>query len=324
MNIYVGIDVGKTHYRVGVVRGNSELLDFVKVPYPRSTCEALVASLTTSVEERIRATGNGTEAIAGIGLALPGIVDRRTGILIHGPDWDFMAGRSISTELASRFQCPVVAESDPLAATWGELVAGVGLGCDRFAVLTWGTSVGAGLVLDRRVVSYPQNLFPEFGHCRVSDDDRLCMCGARGCFATMVSGNGIAQSGQEAVESGASDALAVVAANSKRRITAADVFEAAEQGDEGARAILDRVGELFGRLYANLVYFCQPEKIVVTGGLTGRFPTIRGVVMESMKANCWFLAGGYTSCEPVMSALGDTAGVLGAARQVGVHVEAKQ
>ena len=75
------------------------------------------------------------------------------------------------------------------------------------------------------------------------------------------------------------------------------------------------MGVLFGRLYAGLVYFCQPKRIVVTGGLTPRFPAIEETVRKTMTENCWLLSGGFTHCEPGMSSLEDTAGVIGSAAQ---------
>ena len=320
-SFYLGIDIGKTHFRVGMLDEQSKLVDYCKNAYGRTGYESLLKSITESIDERMDAIGASTADIGAIGVALPGIVNRETGLFLQGPDYDFMHGRSLGKDLAGRYSCTVVSDVDTIAPTWGELIAGVGKGCDRFALLTWGTSVGAGLVLDGRVISYRDNLFPEFGHSKVSDDDRACICGGRGCFATIVSGDGIALSGKEAAENGESDNLAAVLKETGGPITAAHVFDAAASGDSGARRILDRVGELFGRMYANLVYFCQPEQIVVTGGLTPRFAAIEPVVRKSMKRNCWLLEGGFTTCKPVMSTLGDTAGVIGAAAQARAKAE---
>ena len=319
--IYVGIDIGRTHYRVGLLDEQAQLIDFCKIIYERTGYELLLDSIISSIEDRIATAGLSVEDIRAIGTAVPGIVDRETGVFLQGPDYDFMRGKSLRKDLADRYSCCVTSDVDTTAPTWGELSAGLGKECDRFALLTWGTSVGAGLVLEGRVVSYRDNLFPEFGHSRVSDDDRPCICGGRGCFATLVSGDGIALSGREAAGRGESEYLAAILRESDRSISAADVFNAADAGDAGASEILGRVGELFGRLYANLVYYCQPEKIVVTGGMTPRFPAIRAVVIESMKNNCWLLKGGFTRCEPVMSTLGDTAGVIGAAAQARAKLE---
>lgn len=323
-SIYVGIDVGKTHYRVGIVNDRSELVDFRKWPYERAGYEAFLATITGSIDERVEAIGETASSVKAIGVALPGIVSRETGILRHALDFDFMGGHSIVDDLSSRYSCAVTNDVDTIVAAWGELAAGIGTQCDRFALLTWGTSIGAGLVLDGKVVSYPDDLFPEFGHIKVSDDDRPCMCGGNGCFASMVSGPGIAQSGQEAAEAGASAALSAIVGRGDGPITAAHVFDEAERGDAGARAILDRVGVLFGRMYANLVYFCQPKKIVVTGGLTPRFTALDSVVRKTMAENCWLLSGGFARCEPTMSTLEDTAGVIGSATQARAKAEAKE
>ena len=318
---YLGIDVGKTHYRVGIVQGTRELVAYVKRPYAHDGASDLSRLIVQTADELLGDAGVERDALGGVGLALPAIVDRKTGTVIKGPDWDFMTGASVSDVLSRHFGCPVVTEADPVAATWGELAAGVGLECERFAVLTWGTSVGAGLVIDGEVVTYANNLFPEFGHAKVSDYDRPCICGGRGCFATMVSGPGIAQSGLESAEQGRSKALGDALSQGAETVTASMVFDAAEAGDRGAREVLERVGVLFGRMYANLVYACQPERIVVSGGLTPRFPAIEPTVRRSMEENCWLIEGGYTTCEPVMSTLEDTAGVLGAARQASARME---
>ena len=319
--MYVGIDVGKTHYRVGLIDQQARLVDFRKIGYERAGYDLLLENVMGSIDERLSVAGASNADIAAIGVALPGIVNRETGEFLQGPNYDFMRGRSLGKDLADRYSCIVTSDVDTIAPTWGELSAGLGKECDRFALLTWGTSVGAGLVLGGQVVSYRDNLFPEFGHSKVSDDDRPCICGGKGCFATMVSGDGIAISGKEAAETGASEKLAAALRGSGGPITAAHVFDAADAGDAGARRILDHVGELFGRMYANLVYYCQPEKIVVTGGLTPRFPAIETVVRGSMKKNCWLLDGGFTRCDPVMSTLGDTAGVIGAAAQACAKLE---
>lgn len=313
--LYIGLDIGKTHYRVGVLRGSSELVDYGKWPYERTGYDDFLRAVTASIDERLALNAASADDVGGIGIGVPGIVNRKTGAVRHALDFDFMAGRSFVGDLSARYSCVVTNDVDTVAAAWGELVAGIGKKCNRFALVTWGTSIGAGLVLDGRVISYDDDLFPEFGHVKVSDDERPCMCGGSGCFASMVSGPGIATSGQEAAESGESEALAAIAARGGGPITAAMVFEAAADGDPGASAVLQRVGILFGRLYANLVYYCQPKQIVVTGGLTPRFPAIQEVVKKTMMENNWLLAGGFTHCEPVMSSLEDTAGVIGGAAQ---------
>jgi len=252
----------------------------------------------------------------GIGIDVPAVVNRETGDILWGPDWDFMAGVSVTEPIAQRYRVPVVADVDTLMPTWGELWAGVGKTCRRFAIITWGTGLGAGLVLDGEVQEYPNHLFPEFGHSRVSDDDWPCMCGARGCVNALVSGRGIARHGRLAVESGKVTRLREMCGNDPARVTSPMVFDAANHEDDVARAIVDRVAVLLGRLCANVVLTVQPEKIVIVGGLTERSSWVLDRINQTMAEGCWFIAKGLTRCEVVGSELGDRAGVLGAIRKI--------
>lgn len=262
----IGIDFGKTNVRFGLSRGTPDLAYFIKRPYARGTPEDLHRLVCEGIDEALSATGSRQEDLAGIGIDVPAVVDRDTGTILWGPDWDFMAGASLTRPLAERYGVPIVADVDTVMPTWGEFWAGTGRACNRFAVLAWGTGLGAGLVLDGRVQEYPDHLFPEFGHSRVSDDDWLCACGSRGCVNALVCGVGIAKHGRLAVESGAQTLLQTLCGGDPLRVDAPMVFEAADAGDAVATAILDRVAVLLGRLCANVVLTVQPEKIVIVGG----------------------------------------------------------
>lgn len=308
----IGIDFGKTNMRFAVAEDRPELQYYIKRPYVRGTPEEMHRQIFEGIETAVRESGRDARDILGIGIAVPAVVNRRTGAIVWGPDWDFLAGASLTRPIADRYGVPVVADVDPLMATWGEVWAGMGKTCGRFAVLTWGTGLGAGLVIDGEAQEHPNNLFPEFGHCRVSDDDWPCKCGARGCADTMVCGGGIANHGKLAVQEGKKTILAEWCGNAPDNVTSPMVFEAAEQGDEVARAILDRVAVLLGRLCANVVLTVQPEKIVIVGGLAERCDWVLETINRTMHENCWLLFKGLTTCEVVASELSDTAGVLGA------------
>jgi glucokinase len=172
------------------------------------------------------------------------------------------------------------------------------------------------------VQEYPNNLFPEFGHSRVSDDDWPCKCGARGCVDTMVCGGGIAKHGRLAVEGGAQTLLRELCGDDPEQVTSAMVFDAAERGDAVAAAILERVAVLLGRLCANVVLTVQPEKIAIVGGLAERSGRVLATINRTMRDGCWLLSQGLTACEVVVSELGDRAGVLGAIRKVQQHIGA--
>ena len=308
----IGIDFGKTNMRFGLAEDSPELKYFTKRAYARGSTDDMYRQIFDGIDACLRESDYDPRGVAGIGIDVPAVVNRQTGAIVWGPDWDFMAGASLTKPIADRYGVPVVADVDPVMATWGERWAGAGQTCPRFAVLTWGTGLGAGLVLDGEVQENPDNLFPEFGHSTVSDDDWPCKCGAQGCVDTMVCGGGIANHGRLAVRDGKPTLLRELCGNDPERVTSPMVFDAAARGDEVARAILNRVAVLLGRLCANVVLTVQPRKIVIVGGLADRCDWVLATINRTMRDKCWLLFKGLTQCEVVASTLGDTAGVLGA------------
>ena len=319
---FIGVDFGKTNVRFAAAEDDPVLKYYTRRPYTRGAPGDITRQMVAGIELALKESGCGRDRLRGIGIAVPAVVDRETGAIAWGPDWDFMAGASLTQPVAAHYGVPVVADVDTVIPTWGENWAGVGKTCKRFAVLTWGTGLGSGLVIDGEVQEHPDNLFPEFGHSRVSDDDWPCKCGARGCVDTMVCGGGIARHGRLAVAGGKPTRLRELCGSDPERITAAMVFDAAQQGDAVANAILERVAVLLGRLCANVVLTMQPEKIVIVGGLAERCARALPTINRTMHENCWFLSKGLTTCEVVASELGDTAGVLGAIRKVQTRVAA--
>lgn len=317
---FIGVDFGKTNVRFAAAEDAPVLKYYTKHPYTREASSAITRQIIEGVDLALKQTGCARAELKGIGISVPAVVDRETGVIAWGPDWDFMAGASLTEPVAKHYGVPVVANVDTVIPTWGENWAGIGRTCKRFAVLAWGTGLGAGLVIDGEVQEHPNNLFPEFGHSRVSDDDWPCKCGARGCVDTMVCGPGIAKHGRLAVEGGEETLLRELCGHDPARMTAHMVFDAAGQGDAVALAILDRVAVLLGRLCANVVLTVQPEKIVIVGGLAARSERLLDRINQAMREGCWLLTKGLTRCEVVCSELGDRAGVLGAIRKVQARV----
>lgn len=315
-NCFVGIDIGKTNMRFAVSGDEPDLKYYSKRTYLRDTPAHLFKQIFKGIQEAVDVAGYQTKDILGIGIGVPAVVNRETGSIVWGPDWDFLSGVSITKPIAEFFNVPVVADVDTVMAAWGEQWAGYGKTCNRLAMLTWGTGVGAAIIIDGEVAENPDNLFAEFGHSTVSDDDWPCKCGSVGCVDTMVCGGGIARHGYLAVIQGKQTILRELCGNDPLKVTSHMVFEAANRGDKIALAILERVAVLLGRLCANVVHTMQPQKIVIVGGLAERSRFVLETINKTMTEKCWLIFKGLTECEVVASALTDTAGVLGAIYKV--------
>jgi glucokinase len=313
---FIGIDVGKTNLRVGLTTDTPELKCYSKRTYQRGLPADVDRQILCVVDEALNKAGASVDSLAGIGIGVPAIVNREDGTILYGPDYEFLEGHSITKSLKEHYGVPLTADVDTVVASWGEQWVGMGRVCNRFGLVTWGTSLGAGLILDGKVYEGPDNLFAEFGHSIVSDDDWPCICGGRGCVATLASASGIVEHGRRAIAEGKHTLLGNLADFTPANVTCSMVFDAASRGDAIAIEILERVAILLGRLCANLVYTIQPEKIVIVGGLAERAHSILELMNRTMRQHCWLIFKGFTSCEILPSDLGDTAGVLGAIRMV--------
>ncbi len=320
-NCYIGIDIGKTNMRFAITESEPELKYYTKRSYSRGSPDDFNRDVFDGIDQAISESGYEPKDVLGIGIGVPAVVNRETGTVAWGPDWDFLSGASITQPIMKRYGVPVVADVDPVMASWGEQWAGTGKTCNRFALLAWGTGLGAGIIINGEVDENPDNLFAEFGHSTVSDDDWLCKCGSIGCVDTMVCGGGIAKHGQIAVSEGKETILKDMCGNDSTKVTSPMVFEAADRGDEVAISILERVATLLGRLCANVVLTMQPEKIVIVGGLAERSDFVLEKINSTMRDNCWLIFKGLTKCEVVASKLQDTAGVLGAIYKVRKTIE---
>src|SRR5438105_149174 len=122
----IGIDFGKTNMRFGVSEAEPVLRYFRKQRYVRGTPEDIYRQIFEGVEVALKESGYKESDITGIGIDVPAVVNRETGEIVWGPDWDFMAGASLTKPIAAHFGVPVVADVDPVMATWGERWAGAG------------------------------------------------------------------------------------------------------------------------------------------------------------------------------------------------------
>src|SRR5439155_508106 len=182
----------------------------------------------------------------------------------HVPE---LAGRALAAELSERFGLPAFVDNDVNALALGEWMFGAGRGAGSLVVLAPGTSFGAGIVLDGRVVRGAAGFGGELGHAPVKFDGGPCWCGGRGCLALYASGRGIAEAARARV-AGLSDApLLAAAGGDSRAITAPLVFRAAREGDPVASSVVDEACRALGAMLGTVVNGLNPEVVVITGGV---------------------------------------------------------
>jgi len=258
-----GIDVGGTKIAGGVVDTDGRVLAHATVQSPAEHVEA--------IEEAIVGLVNNLRAehpIEAVGVGAAGYVDASRSTVLFAPN---LAWRNVNlrAELEPRLDLPVVIENDANAAAWGEFTYGAGADVDDLLLVTVGTGVGGGLVLDGELYRGAFGVGGEIGHLRVVRDGQLCGCGKHGCLEQYASGSALVRNARAAAAGGghAADELVARAGGDPHAIDGPLITQAAQEGDAFAVEQLANLGRWLGEGIAALATVLDPAAIAVGGGV---------------------------------------------------------
>ena len=299
----IGIDLGGTQLRVALVDAVGRVL---RAERQRTDAgggpDAVIAQMHAMIEA---VRDRGTTAI---GVGLPGTFDAAEGRVIHMvalPGWrDVPLARRL-TELSG---LPAALENDAKVAAIGEWHAGAGRGCRSFAYVTVSTGIGGGIVVDGRLLRGQGGLAGEIGHTRIAEHSERCNCGQRGCWEALASGTALGRRARAAVTADPRCHLAVVAGDAPA--TGEHAGRAAREGCAVAARVLEEEAVLLGVGFRNLQHLYAPERIVVGGGVSALLEEMRPTIERTLREQ---LLPGFRPAEIVRAALGDDAGLVGAA-----------
>ena len=298
-------DIGGTNIRVSLVDADCRIVSKLKEPTgaePLSVLFRLIDSLRMNVP--------GDKPICGIGLAVAGIVDTSSGTILRSPNIRSFSGLTMKAEVQKRYNVPTVIENDANAAAYGEKVAGAGAGFGNFVMLTLGTGIGGGIVVNNRLLQ----VAAEIGHTTVNTAGPQCGCGNLGCLESYASATAIIGSAISSIEKGAQSILRNSYNGNFYKISAEDIYMAALEGDPIARSVLRDAGKALGIGMANMINIMSPEAIILTGGLLGAWNIyIEAAIAEASKRAYPEL---FHKVRIIHSSLGDDAGTIGMAALV--------
>lgn len=303
-----GLDVGGTNIRVGIVDATGQIVEQRRTSTPPDGAQRLAAMI--DLVREVAADHDATGLPVGVGAA--GLVDL-DGVVRYAPNLDWRDA-PLRDELADALSVPVRVENDASAAAWGEYRVGAAQHAHGGALmLTIGTGVGGGLVLDDRLVHGATGLGAEFGHIIVSEGGPRCPCGNDGCLEAMSSGSAIGRMAREAV---AGDRDPSSALHQVDDLNGADVTSAAHGGDALAIDLLAEAGHWLGVGIASLVNALDPEMVIIGGGVLSAGDLLLDPAVEAYHAR--IVARDHRTVPPVVRAeLGDDAGLIGAALLAG-------
>lgn len=304
----LGMDIGGTNTVCGVVDREGKVIcsDSIKTQkYP--ILEDYISALAHMINGLCEKIG-GKELVDGLGVGAPN-GNYYTGRIEMAPNLPWKGKIEFAQLVSDAIGLPVRLTNDANAAALGEMAYGVAKSMKHFIMITLGTGVGSGIVIDGKMVYGHDGFAGELGHMIVKEDGRQCGCGRKGCLEAYCSATGIARTAREYVLT--TDIPSLLRNISPEEITSKDIYDAAIQGDELAVRIFKETGDILGKALANMIVFSSPEAIVLFGGLAKAGDFIMKYTKEAMEANNLKIFQG--KCQLLLSGLKDAdAAVLGA------------
>ena len=330
-NFSIGVDLGGTNLRIAAVDENGSLLEKVTLGTGVSRGRSRVIQDMCDAISRLATRYEAKSTLLGVGVGVPGIIDRQTGIMRESPNLPGWSGASVKDEIEECLRARVIVENDANVAAFGEKWLGAGKNVEHLAILTLGTGVGGGLVFNGRIWAGMTGMAGEAGHTTVVPDGVLCGCGNRGCLEQYASATAVVRMAKEAIAAGAPGLR--LAASSDAEFGARAIYNLAIQGDDDAKKIFREVGRCIGITLSNLVNVLNLPMYVIGGGVSSAWDAFAPSIFEELQRRSMVYAAtapeshagdgkgasakvgaGPTKTVVTRSLLGTDAGLYGAAR----------
>ncbi len=306
----IGIDVGGTTVKIGIFGIDGSLLEKWEVPTRKEeNGKYILSDVAASIQEKLREQNISIEDVEGAGIGVPGPVmpDGYVEVCVN-LGW---RDKNPQEELQKLLGVPVFSGNDANVAALGEMWQGGGKGYKDIVMVTLGTGVGGGVILNEKIISGKHGLGGEIGHIHVRDEEKeYCNCGGQGCLEQVASATGIAR-----------EARRVLAARKEEssmrafgdEITAKDVLDCAKAGDELASAVMETVSRYLGLVLAQVALTIDPEAFVIGGGVSKAGPFLLEGIQKYYDK---YTAISVNKAIITLAKLGNDAGIYGSARLV--------
>jgi glucokinase len=288
-NFSIGVDLGGTNLRIAAVDEHGSLMEKVTLGTKTILGRDQVLNDMCSTIQQTSAKYQASGTLLGLGIGVPGIIDIKTGMMRESPNLPGWADYPVRAEIEKRLRAPVILENDANCAALGEKWLGAGRHVGDMLMLTLGTGVGGGVILNGKIWHGMTGMAGEFGHMTVEPEGQACGCGNRGCLEQYASATAVVRMAREAITTGQALGLAK-AASSDVEFSAKEVYNLAIQGDEGARRIFRRAGRALGISLATLINGLNLEMYVIGGGVSSAWEAFSPSIFEELRQRCMVYA----------------------------------
>ncbi|MGH3798759.1 MAG: ROK family glucokinase [Pseudonocardiaceae bacterium] len=304
----IGVDIGGTKVAAGVVDECGKIVATTHRDTPADDTSQIEHAIVTAVREL-----TSEYDVEAVGIGAAGFIDAQRSTVMFAPN---LAWRDepLQASLQRRLELPVVVENDANAAAWAEVRFGAGRGASHVVILTLGTGIGGGIVVDGQLLRGQFGAAAEVGHLTVVPDGRRCGCGLRGCWEQYASGRALEQEAQELarVSPAMAGELLRLAGGCPENITGQMVTRTAAAGDVAALQCFEVIGSWLGRGLATLAAILDPGLFVIGGGVSAAGEVLRAPAQATFRE--YLTGGGHRPVAKLrIAGLGPEAGLVGAA-----------
>ena len=312
MQYYVGIDLGGTNIKAGVVTSEGVILNkkSIKTNVNR-TMEEIVSDMGRLATEVIAEAGLSKTDVAAIGIGSPGTPDNKTGYLVYANNLPF--NMTPMRKIIRRIiDLPVYIDNDANCAAMAESVAGAAKGASDSVTITLGTGIGSGVIINHRIFSGFNQAGAEFGHTTLVVGGVPCTCGRNGCFEVYGSATALIRMTKEAALANPPSKLNDLIAEKDGKVNAKVAFDAMRMGDDTASQVVETYIEYLSDGLANVINAYMPEILVIGGGVCNEGDPLLIPLREKTMSKPYF-GPGVRKTEIRLAEMGNDAGIVGAA-----------
>lgn len=309
----VGIDIGGMTIKIGLVNEVYEIVDKKVIPTESDakTAAQVAEAMAEAVKGLLQENGLCETDCEGLGIACPGTSDPQEGVVVYSNNivWENVP---LIALMQKELDIPMALANDADAAALGEVLAGAAAGKDNALLLTLGTGVGGGVVINKKIFAGPLRGGCELGHTVIHMGGRQCTCGRKGCLETYASATALMQDAREKVAEYPQSRLSRLCEGQNGKMDGRIIFEAHRQGDDAAIQVVEAYEDALCEGIANFINIFRPEVVILGGGVSAQKEYLTDALQEKVDKMCF---GGNLGEVPKIttSVLGNDAGIIGAA-----------
>lgn len=312
MKYYIGIDLGGTNIAAGVTDETGNIIASCSSKTDTAkTFEELVSDIAETAYKTVNIAGLKISDISAVGLGTPSCINPKTNLLVNANNLNWQ-NVPLYDEMKKHFDIPVLIQNDAACAALGEVIRGAAAEYDNAIMITLGTGVGGGIILDKKIFNGCDSMGAEIGHTKLVYNGLSCTCGQRGCFECYASATALINQAKAAAESYPDSIMNDMCGRDLRRMNAKIPFDAAKQEDVTAKAVVEKYTDYLAAGISSLVAVFRPQAVIIGGGISAQGDYLIAPLKQKLY-QCTFSAEQIGIPEILTAKLGNDAGIIGAA-----------